>query len=147
MNIPNEPEVRDPDHSRPLDVHRISNHPEVNIFVTDIYERYFRSYYDNLATSEVNHGIRKKHLKLLLLDLYVAWSGDPKLCIGVHMSKNPYSNGQVSIRGKSRYNKLNIKDTVIPIVKRLHQLEFIGFIGGNTLITLEELQGFGQRKN
>ena len=51
-------------HSRPLDVHRWSEHPEVNIFVDTIYNNDFRQ-------GNENQRIKKKHLKLVLLDLYL----------------------------------------------------------------------------
>ena len=49
-------------HSRPLDVHRWSEYTEVNKFVDDIYKTYFKQ----------KTNIRKKHLKVIILDLYVA---------------------------------------------------------------------------
>ena len=88
-------------HSRPLDVHRWSEHPEVNIFVDTIYNNDFKQ-------GNENHRIKKKHLKLVLLDLN----------IGVHMSQSAYSNRKVFNKGKSRYNELNIKGTTIEIVHR-----------------------------
>jgi hypothetical protein len=55
-------------YSRPLDVHTWSEHPEVNTFVDRIYEACFRGGKPN---------IKKKHLKVVLLDLYLAWCQDP----------------------------------------------------------------------
>ena len=49
---------------RPLDVHRWSDYPEVNTFVNHIYTLLVGLY--------GNERINKKHLKVLLLDLYVA---------------------------------------------------------------------------
>ena len=49
--------------SRPFDVHKWSDHPEVNNFVNSIYDKHFK-----LQKSE----ILKKHLKVVLLDLYIA---------------------------------------------------------------------------
>ena len=115
--------VRDYEHSRPLDVHRWSDHPEVNAFVDRIYEEHIRQ-------SGTNTNIRKKHLKVVLLDLYVAWSDDPDLNIAVHMSKNAYSDGTVSGKGKSRYNALNIKVSTIDVVHRLHISGLIGLRDG-----------------
>ena len=114
---------RDYNHSRPLDVHRWSNHPEVNCFVDCIYDNYFKN-------NSSNHRIQKKHLKLVLLDLYVAWNDDPNLNIGVHMQQAAYSDGTLFNKGKSRYNELNIKVTTIKIVHILRELGFIGFKGG-----------------
>ena len=87
----------DYEHSRPLDVHRWSEHPEANTFGDDIFNTYFKH----------KTNIRKKHLKVVLLDLYVAWRDDPTLTIGVAMSPKAYK------AGKSRYNSLNIKRTTI----------------------------------
>ena len=57
--------------ARPLDVHTWSDYPEVNLFVDDIYS--------SLSSVEGNERINKKLLKVLLLDLYVAWCADPEL--------------------------------------------------------------------
>ena len=70
--------TRDYNYSRPLDVHRWSCYTETNTFVNSIYEQYF-------LTDKANKTIRKKLLKVVLLDLYVAWIDDPNLCIGVHI--------------------------------------------------------------
>ena len=109
----------DYEHSRPLDVHRWSEHPEVNTFVDDIFNTYFKQ----------KTNIRKKHLKVVLLDLYVAWRDDPTLSIGVAMSPKAYK------AGKSRNNSLNIKRTTINIVKELEQNEFIRLLGGKRIST------------
>ena len=74
---------RDYEHSRPLEVHRCSDHPEVNAFVNRIYK-------EHIHKSGTNIQIKKKHLKVVLLDLYVAWSDDPSLNIAVYMSRNAY---------------------------------------------------------
>ena len=109
----------DYEHSRPLDVHRWSEHPEVNTFVDDIFNTYFKQ----------KTNIRKKHLKVVLLDLYIAWKDDPTLSIGVAMSPKAYK------AGKSRYNSLNIKRTTIDIVKELEQNELIRLLGGKRIST------------
>lgn len=109
---------RNYDYSRPLDVHRWSNHPEVNSFVDQIYN-------EHIHQCGTNTSIKKKHLKVVLVDLYVAWSDDPELNIAVHMSPNAYSDGTVSSKGKSRYNALHIKVSTIDIV---HRLQISGLI-------------------
>ena len=114
---------RNYEHSRPLDVHRWSDHPEVNAFVDRIYK-------EHIHQSGTNTQIKKKHLKVVLLDLYVAWSDDPNLNIAVYMSRNAYSDGTVSGKGKSRYNALNIKVSTIDIVHRLHISGLIGLRDG-----------------
>jgi len=111
---------RDYQHSRILDVHRWSDHPETNSFVNHVYERYLG------PVPGESKKIQKKHLKVVLLDLYVAWQTDPALNIAVHMSPTAYSDGTVSLSGKTRYNALNIKVSIIPII---HRLENAGLIG------------------
>ena len=94
---------RDYQHSRPLDVHRWSEHKEANGFVDYVYDTYLNT------QSNENQRIKKRHLKIVLLDLYVAWLNDPDLNIAVHMTTGAYSDGTVFNKGKSRYNELNIK--------------------------------------
>ena len=100
--------------SRPFDVHKWSDHPEVNNFVNSIYDIHFK-----LHKSEV----LKKHLKVVLLDLYVAWQQHPSMRIGVHMSRNAY-------KAKSRYNELHISQKTIDVVKELNNQNFINLLTG-----------------
>jgi hypothetical protein len=100
--------------SRPLDVHRWSEYREVNKFVNSIFEKYFKWQ---------NSDLIKKHLKVVLLDLYLAWNEHPDMKIGVHMNRNAY-------KAKSRYNALNISHKIIDVVKRLHEIGFINLTTG-----------------
>ena len=111
---------RDYQHSRILDVHRWSEHQEANLFVDEVYNSFLN------RQEQENARIKKKHLKVVLLDLYVAWLNDPDLNIAVHMSPAAYSNGTVFSSGKSRYNELNIKVSTIDIVHRLDEAGLIG---------------------
>ena len=111
---------RDYQHSRILDVHRWSEHQEANLFVDEVYDTFLN------RQEQENARIKKKHLKVILLDLYVAWLNDPELNIAVHMSPAAYSNGTVFSSGKSRYNELNIKVSTIDIVHRLGEAGLIG---------------------
>ena len=115
--------VRDYNHSRPLDVHRWSDYSVVNPFINKLYDNYIKNVSENA-------NIQKKHLKLIILDLFVAWIDDPELNIGVHMHDSAYSDGSIFNKGKSRYNELNIKVSTIKIVHRLRDLGFIGFKKG-----------------
>ena len=115
---------RDYQHSRPLDVHRWSEHLEINNLVNLVFEKFI-----SLKAKE-NKTIRKKHLKVVLLDLYVAWLNDPDLNIAVHMTIGAYSDGTVFNKGKSRYNELNIKVTTIDIVHRLRDTHLVGYKEG-----------------
>ena len=112
--------LRNYQHSRPLDVHRWSEYKEVNAFVNEVYNDYLNT------QSKENVRIKKKHLKVVLLDLYVAWLNDPELNIAVHMTEEAYSNGTVFNKGKSRYNEFHLKGSIRNII---HRLEDAGLIG------------------
>ena len=114
------------DYSRPLDVHTWSDFKEVNVFVNQLWDKYFK---DDHSSEEGKTGKRpkaplKKQFKVLLLDLFVAWSQDPDLLIGVGMSKASYKAG-------SRYNALHISFQITKIVHALHQKGLIGLHKGS----------------
>ena len=81
--------------SRILDVHRWSEHQEANLFVDEVYDTFLN------RQEQENTRIKKKHLKVILLDHDVAWLNDPDLNIAVHMAPAAYSNGTVFSSGKS----------------------------------------------
>jgi len=71
------PTIDNPNHSRPLDVHRWSDHPEVKAFVERLWDDH------QLGTSSAEQGGKPrtgpkpatptiKQLRVLILDLYVA---------------------------------------------------------------------------
>ena len=97
------------EYSRPLDVHTWSDHPEANAFVDAIYDAHFK------GRKAV---IQKKHLKVVLLDLYLAWCGDPEL-------KNAYSRNVNDYKAKSRYNALHISKLTIDVVDRLIEVGLV----------------------
>ena len=68
---------RDYQHSRPLDVHRWSEHKEANGFVDYVYDTYLNN------QSNESKRITQTHLKVVLLDPYMAWLNDPDLNISV----------------------------------------------------------------
>ena len=90
--------------ARPLDVHTWSDHPEVNVFVNEIYVQ--------LSSISGNERINKKLLKVVLLDLYVAWCTDPELMIMFSRDNNAY-------KAKSRYNEIHVGKKIIAIVDTL----------------------------
>lgn len=92
--------------ARLFDVHTWSDHPEVNAFVNEIY--------DQLSDVPGNERINKKLLKVLLLDLYLAWCADPTLMITLSRDNNAYVAG-------SRYNEIKISKKIRGIVDTLEQ--------------------------
>jgi hypothetical protein len=101
-------------HSRPLDVHRWSNHPEATKLREAVWKDYFKDAFPpiegkgNKAKSEP-----KKQFKVLLLDLYVAWLDDPELSIGVGMSNSAY-------KANTRYNALFISTKIMDIINHAY---------------------------
>ena len=97
--------------ARPLDVHRWSEYPEVNDFVGHVFT--------DLQSIDGNSRISKKLVKVILLDLYVAWCADPRLMLMFSRDNNAY-------KSKSRYNELHIGKTIIGIVDALIANRVIG---------------------
>lgn len=104
--------IEDPWHSRVLDVHRWSDHREVVAVVDALWATYF-SGLDPVGRSGPKPKRNFKHqLRVLILDLYVAWLEDPDLSIGVSMSQNDWLSW-------SRYNALNISKKILPLIQTL----------------------------
>jgi hypothetical protein len=113
----------DPDHSKPLDVHTWSDHPNINKLVDELW---FQVVEPALGGKSNNKGKSdpKRQLKVLLLDLYVAWLDDPTLCIGVNRNNNAY---QVN----TRYNALHISRKVVDVVDVLADTEYLDYLHGS----------------
>lgn len=71
-----------------------------------------RSHLGRVASSDKTSGPKPKTafrhlLRVMTLDLYVAWLEGPELCLGVSMSLNYWNTS-------SRYNALHISKKIIP---------------------------------
>lgn len=91
------------DRSRQLDVHTWSEWPEVNDFVDELYHSYFSKNEQSPKT--------KKYFKVLLLDLYVAWTEGWKY---ISMAR-----GVTHYKPKSRYNALHISKKIIEVADHM----------------------------
>jgi len=96
--------------SRPLDVHRWSDYPEADAFVDEVYRRCQPGKLSN---------IERKHFKVVLLDLYVAWQEHPDLKLAVPMRPEEYK-----AKG-SRYNALRISRKTIEVINLLYDAGLI----------------------
>ena len=74
-------------YSRPLDVHRISEYPEVQRMNTYLFDEMKSS---GLIGKSPKDKILK-HLKVVVLDLYVAYLSDPLTYLGYSRDRNKYS--------------------------------------------------------
>jgi len=89
------------DNSRPFDVHKWSDYPEVNEAVEHIYAEIIALG----DTKRENQTRTKKYVKVIVLDLYVAHTADPSQYISYPRNHNELKN--------NRYNKLFIKPDLL----------------------------------
>jgi hypothetical protein len=117
--------ISDPWYSRLIDVHRWSDHPEVAKVVQAVWDEHFAGWErpESMPGPKPKSSF-KKQLRVLLLDLFVAWLEDPELCIGVSMSANAWDTN-------SRYNALHLSKKIIDLVKRLEEVGLIDVAKGS----------------
>lgn len=97
----------------PFDVHRWSDYPEVNAAVNEIFRV--------LKTDpefDGNDGLRKRHVKVLVLDLYAKWLTHPERYMGVYFKESEY-------RAKSRYNAIHVSKLTPKVVKALERHGYV----------------------
>jgi hypothetical protein len=102
------------DNSKLFDVHVWSKYPQVNNAVDELYKML-----KTLPDFKGNEKLRKKHVKVVILDLYVKWLEDPFMYSAYHRQKSRYTGFD------ERYNKLNISYLTVPIVDALVELGYI----------------------
>ena len=112
------------DYSRPLDVHRISEHPEVQEIIEVLYGELKKFGYLGKSSQKKIF----KHLKAVVLDLYIGYCSDPKLFIGYPRDRNKYSK-------ESRLGQLFF--SYRPMMRVIDGLEALGY--------LENHKGFQDR--
>lgn len=99
--------------SRPLDVHRWSDHPEVETFVDPLWIRFEAA--QPIATGGARgrptKRIKRDNMKVLLLDLYVCWCEDPTKYLGISSNRNDWSRG--------RYKALHLSATILDVLNWL----------------------------
>lgn len=112
--------------SRPMDVHTWSDYPEINAAVDQVFNSLTEDQQNIIEGTSRNKGKSsgRKHLKVLLLDLYVAWRTDPDLCLGV-------SRGNGSYSVNSRYNGLHISSRIRIFIDVLADAKFLDTAGGS----------------
>jgi len=108
----------DPSHSKPLDVHRWTDHPEAKQLRDTVWNQYFKEAFPEGGKGNRAKSDPKKQFKVLILDLYVAWLDDPSLSIGVGMSKSAFKEN-------ARYNELFISAKIIDIITHAFKVGLI----------------------
>lgn len=94
--------------SRPIDIHRWSDYPEVKSAAETLY-----------SELGFNHRSYRNCIRMLLMDLYQAWLVDSTQYIAYSRRKNNYF-------GNTRYNKLKINFTVL--TKTVDAMRVAGYI-------------------
>jgi hypothetical protein len=99
--------------SRPFDVHRWSNYPEVESVVIPLWQRFSAEQSDKSSgrRGRPTNRIKRDNMKVLLLDLYVCWCEDPYQYIGISSNQNHWSRG--------RYKALHLSKTILDVLKWL----------------------------
>ncbi len=102
-------------YSRPLDVHRISDYPEVQRMITYLFD-------EMKSSGLIGKSPRKKilkHLKVVVLDLYVAYLHDPLVYLGYSRRRDDYS-------GASRLGQLYLGYR--PMIRVVDGLLDLGYV-------------------
>ena len=107
------------DYSRPLDVYKWSDYPEVNAFVDALWKGFLSTGFpESTSAGKRSKSPPKKQFKTLLLDLFVAWKEDPDLVIGVSLTNGYF-------KASSRYNALHISDKLGEVIRYLKKIDLI----------------------
>ena len=116
-------EIQNPWYSRSLDVHRWSDHPEVKGLTEKVWAE---AGLDGLVKGPGPKPKQpyREQLKVILLDLYVAWLEDPELSIGVAMGVSAWNVG-------SRYNALHISKKILDLIPELEASGLIDLSRGS----------------
>jgi hypothetical protein len=112
--------------SRPLDVHRWSDHPEVKQLIDQLWDVFTEKFPEHVQTKRGTKpkSSPKTQFKVLILDLYVSYLEDPLQWIGMHQSPNQFEGVN------SRYNALHISPILITYRQQLDELGWIEFKRG-----------------
>ena len=100
------------DNWQPLDVHKWSDYPEVNNAVDALFEEL-----RELSNFQGKRNLGKRHIKVIVLDLYAKWLADPERYVGYYRTKSEY-------QAQSRYNKLHITYITVSVVDALLELGY-----------------------
>lgn len=105
----------DLDNYENFDVHTWSEYPEVNAAVDALF--------DELKGLDGQEKVNKRHIKVIVLDLYVNYTEDPSRWVRFYRNEAMY-------RAKSRYNKLHSSKKTIRIVDALFDQGYLEQVKG-----------------
>jgi len=99
--------------SRDLDVHTWSEFPEVNQAVDQLYKEF-----KDLPEFTGKENIQKRHIKVIVLDLYVRYLEDDQGYISFYRMKGKFE-------GMNRYNQLHISYKSVSVIDNLEKLGYL----------------------
>ena len=104
----------DPWHSRPFDVHVWSDHKEVMDLTEKVFKAFTPKEQAMIKGRSNNRGKTDlyKHLRHVLVDQYVSYKLDPRLCTGIARGAKHWDVG-------SRYNALNLSRRIVDVIDLL----------------------------
>lgn len=105
--------------SRPLDVHRWTDHPELVSCLGELQAEIEATEGRGRKRSPATTKKFRDALRCLVLDLYVAWKTDPELLVGVSLGKSKFDH-------KTRYDALYL--SYLPFVAAFKGLERLGYL-------------------
>ena len=106
-------------HSRQLDIHAWSEHPEINILVDKVWHSLGQQRQVSLTPRGKRKGTHPKRLiKVLLVHLYETFLDDPGRWTTVERSSKSYSP-------TSRYNSLNVSFKIVELIDGLVELGYL----------------------
>ena len=115
-----EQEIQMPhDYSRPLDVNRWSDYPELRNCITDLIAEIEQQEQRARIRDAGDRKRLREAVRTLVLDLYVAWRTDPELCVSIALSANHYNK-------TSRYRAIFLSHKAI--TSALHGLVNLGYV-------------------
>jgi hypothetical protein len=96
-----------------FDVHKWSNYPEVKSLVNSLFEEF-----ELLPDFKGKKNLQKKHIKVVVLDLYDKWQTDELMYIS-------FSRGSNAYEGDGRYNRIHISRLTPLVVDNLVRLGYV----------------------
>ena len=113
----------DPNHSRPLDIHRYCDYPEAKDLVNSLWQTFtsvFQEYF-KVSRGRKTSGHVKDQFRALMLDLYVCWLEDSEQYLGIHLGKSAY-------KLDDRYNQLYISFKIATLAHQCNELGWLDWI-------------------
>ena len=101
-----------------IDIYKWSNEPAVSKAVCFLYECLVLQ-----GGFEGNENLRKKHIRIVILNLFNTWSVDPERYISFSRGKGEYKTG--------RYNKLKVTYLIVAIIDALERAKYLISRKGN----------------